>query len=141
MLRTGKVVQKNGEDLEVCFERPEMCAHCGACSGQHVHEETVRIEGKANVGDKVTVEMPDSKIVKVSLIAYVIPLVGLMCGLMIGQTFLKKDVWAAVTGILGLAGGLVVTRLLDRRLGQKAGWKPKLLYVNESDIINKEETV
>ena len=29
MLRSGKVVAAENGVLEVCFERPEACAHCG----------------------------------------------------------------------------------------------------------------
>ena len=31
MVRTGKVVGTDGKTIDVCFERPEMCAQCGAC--------------------------------------------------------------------------------------------------------------
>ena len=30
MIRTGKVVGGGSGTLEVCFERPEMCAQCGS---------------------------------------------------------------------------------------------------------------
>ena len=49
MLRSGKVVAAENGVLEVCFERPEACAHCGQCGGQK--EETfVKIPGSAPVG-------------------------------------------------------------------------------------------
>ncbi len=132
MVRTGKVVGISGKAIEVCFERPEMCAQCGACMGHKPHEETVRIEGSAEIGDTVAVEMPDAKIVKVSLIAYIIPLIGLMIGLLIGQVLLKSDLWAALTGLLGLGAGILVTRMLDKRLGAQKAWQPKLLAVHHS---------
>ncbi len=132
MVRTGKVVGISGKAIEVCFERPEMCAQCGACMGHKPHEETVRIEGSAEIGDTVAVEMPDAKIVKVSLIAYIIPLIGLMIGLLIGQVLLKSDLWAALTGLLGLGTGILVTRMLDKRLGAQKAWQPKLLAVHHS---------
>lgn len=132
MVRTGKVVGISGKAIEVCFERPEMCAQCGACMGHKPHEETVRIEGSAEIGDTVAVEMPDAKIVKVSLIAYIIPLIGLMIGLLIGQVLLKSDLWAALTGLLGLGAGILVTHMLDKRLGAKKAWQPKLLAVHHS---------
>ena len=141
MIRTGKVVGIQGNSLEVCFERPEMCAKCGACMGREAHKETVKIAGSASVGDTVTVEMPDAKIVKVSLIAYIIPLTGLLIGLLIGQALLKTDIWAAVFGLAGMGCGILITRMLDRRLGTKASWQPKLLEVNPpTETIQKEES-
>lgn len=132
MVRTGKVVGTDGKTIDVCFERPEMCAQCGACMGRKPHEETVKIEGTAAVGDTVAVEMPDAKIVKVSLIAYIIPLVGLLAGLLIGQVLLKSDIWAAVTGLVGLGGGILVARVFDKRLGAQKAWQPRLLAVHHS---------
>ena len=74
---------------------------------------------------------PDAQIVKVSLIAYVIPLVFLMAGLVIGQNVLGSDGWAAGLGVGLLAVGLLVVRLIDKRLGGKPCWKPKLIKVFE----------
>ena len=122
MVRTGKVVGTDGKMLEVCFERPEMCAKCGACMGRKPHELTVRIEGHAEVGDHVDVEMPDAKIVKVSLIAYIIPLIGLLIGLLIGQTLIYNDIWAAVIGLIGLGAGFLIARTFDKRLGSQKEW-------------------
>ena len=139
MVRTGKVVGTNGSVLDVCFERPEMCAHCGACMGGKVHEETVKISGTAQLGDTVEVEMPDAKIVKVSLIAYIIPLIGLMLGLLIGQTLMHNDLWSAVTGLVGLGAGILVARVFDKKLGSQKGWQPRLLAVHHPDNETKEE--
>ncbi len=133
MVRTGKVVGTSGKTLEVCFERPEMCAQCGACMGRKPHEETVKIEGTAEIGDSVDVEMPDAKIVKVSLIAYIIPLIGLLIGLLIGQTLLKNDLWAALTGLAGLGAGILVARAFDKKLGAQKSWQPKLLSVHHQE--------
>ena len=133
MVRTGKVVGVSENALEVCFERPEMCAKCGACMGRKPHEETVKIEGTAEIGDMVDVEMPDAKIVKVSLIAYIIPLAGLLIGLLIGQTLLKNDIWAAVAGFAGLGAGILVARIFDRKLGAQKSWQPKLLSVHHQE--------
>ena len=133
MVRTGRVIGTQDGVLEVCFERPEMCAQCGACMGHKPHEETVKIEGDAMVGDTVAVEMPDAKIVKVSLIAYIIPLIGLLLGLLIGQTLLNNDLWAAVIGLIGLAAGVLTARIFDRKLGAQKSWQPKLLSVYHPD--------
>ncbi len=129
MIRTGKVVGGGSGTLEVCFERPEMCAQCGACAGHKIHEETVKIKGDAAIGDIVTVNMPDGKIVKVSLIAYIIPLIGLMIGLLIGQAAFSSDLWAALFGLLGLGAGILVTRAVDRKFGLRPEWQPQLVSV------------
>ena len=131
MIRTGRVVGAEGTSLKVCFDRPEMCASCGKCGVHGVHEELVTVQGKADVGNWVRVEMPDAQVVKVSLIAYVIPLVFLMVGLVIGQNVLGTDGWAAALGLGLMAVSFVIVRLMDRRLGGRPNWKPKLIQVME----------
>lgn len=131
MIRTGRVVEANQGSLKVCFDRPEMCASCGKCGVHGEHQELVTVDGEAAAGSWVQVEMPDAQVVKVSLIAYVIPLVFLMAGLVIGQNVLGSDGWAAGLGVGLLAVGLFVVRLIDKRLGGKPGWKPKLIKVFE----------
>ena len=99
MIRTGRVVEANQGSLKVCFDRPEMCASCGKCGVHGEHQELVTVDGEAAAGSWVQVEMPDAQVVKVSLIAYVIPLVFLMAGLVIGQNVLGSDGWAAGLGV------------------------------------------
>ena len=77
MLRSGKVVAAENGVLEVCFERPEACAHCGQCGGQK--EETfVKIPGSAPVGRWIDVDMPEGQVLKASMLAYVMPLLMLL---------------------------------------------------------------
>ena len=35
MVRTGKVVSAENGSMQVCFERPEACAHCRRCAYPH----------------------------------------------------------------------------------------------------------
>ncbi len=129
MVRTGRVVEADGKKMKVCFDRPEMCASCGRCGVHGQHQELVSVEGDAKAGAWVQVEMPDAQIVKVSLIAYVIPLVCLMAGLVIGQNVLGSDLWAGALGVTALGAGLLLVRLADRKLGGRPGWKPRLIQV------------
>lgn len=132
MIRTGRVTEAANGRLKVCFDRPEMCEKCGACTG-HAHRELVELEGNAAVGAQVDVEMPDARIVKASALAYVIPLLGLMAGVFLGQTLLKTDAAAAAGGLIGLFlawGGL---HLADRRLGRRNAWKPRIIAVREEE--------
>ena len=49
MQKTGRVISSEKGQVEVCFERPEACARCGACAGQK-HHTLVKIPGDAPVG-------------------------------------------------------------------------------------------
>jgi positive regulator of sigma E activity len=138
MIRTGRVVQAENGKLKVCFDRPEMCEKCGACTG-HAHKELVELEGTVAAGAQVDVEMPDARIVKASALAYAIPLLGLMAGVFLGQTIFQTDTAAAVGGLIGLGlawGGL---HLADKRLGRRAAWKPRIIAVHEEEKEQKHE--
>lgn len=132
MIRSGRVVEKENGCVSVCFDRPEMCEHCGACNGK-AHKELVKILGDAEIGDVVEVEMPDAKIVRASALAYVVPLVGLMAGLLIGQNVFGSDTAAAVGGLIGLGVCWLIMHFLDRKMGSKVAWQPKLIAVHKEE--------
>ena len=64
MIRTGRVVEAKDGSLKVCFDRPEMCASCGKCGAHGVHQELVTVQGEAQVGNWVQVEMPCTPVSK-----------------------------------------------------------------------------
>lgn len=129
MIRTGRVVQTDGETLEVCFNRMGTCESCGMCDAGK-KETVIKLRGKAKVGDIVEVEMPDAKILKASFVTYVIPLVSLILGLWIGSLlFNEQEIYVFLTGILGLAVGLICVKLIDRFVGKNSAWQPRILSV------------
>ena len=128
MLRTGKVVAASGGELEVCFERPEACAHCGACAGQK--EKTLaRIHGDVPAGRWIEVDMPETQVLKASVLAYVLPLVMLLAGLALGSLLFSQEALWAVTGILCMGLSWLILRLIEKRMKQKDVWQPKIVNV------------
>ena len=128
MLRTGKVVAASGGELEVCFERPEACAHCGACAGQK-EKTTVRIPGDVPAGRWIDVDMPETQVLKASVLAYVLPVVMLLAGLALGSALFAREVLWAVTGILCMGLSWLILRLIEKRMKQKDVWQPKIVNV------------
>ena len=112
MLRSGKVVAAENGVLEVCFERPEACAHCGQCGGQK--EETfVKIPGSAPVGRWIDVDMPEGQVLKASMLAYVMPLLMLLGGLALGSVLFEKEIFWALTGVVCMGISWVILRLIE----------------------------
>ena len=131
MLRTGKVVaQKNGM-LEVCFERPEACAHCQACG--EAHESLVTIPGDAPVGSRIDVDMPEKQVLKASAIAYVIPLLMLLAGLALGTALFHQEAAAAILGLGGMGLGFLALRFIDRHMRHRDLWQPRIVAVHEEE--------
>lgn len=129
MIRTGKVIDAQGENLQICFSRPGACESCGMCGGGR-NDSIATLQGQAVVGDWVEVEMPDAQVLKISLITYLVPLLGLLVGLWLGTVlFPGSEAAVMATGLILLALAFGGVKLIDRRLGRKAAWKPRLLRV------------
>ncbi len=129
MIRTGKVIQAEGNNLEVCFSRMETCESCGMC-GSGREDALVKIRGNAHEGDMVDVEMPDAKVLKASAMTYLVPLAGLIAGLVLGtEIFPADEIKTVVVGLAGLALGLGAIKLLDRRMGRLEKWQPHVVAV------------
>ncbi len=135
MLRTGRVVSAKDGILEVCFERPEMCAHCGGCAG-HSQESLVKIPGDVPVGRRIDVDMPEGKVLKASALAYVIPLAMLLLGLWVGSLLFEKEALWALAGIVCMLLSWFVLRWVDGVVKKRAGWAPKIVTVYDEDPVS-----
>ena len=134
MLRSGKVVAAENGVLEVCFERPEACAHCGQCAGQK-KETLVKVPGDAPVGRWIDVDMPEGQVLKASMLAYVMPLLMLLGGLALGSVIFENDLLKALTGIVCMGLSWLVLRLIDKNMRHRDRWQPKIVNVHDEGVI------
>lgn len=132
MIRTGKVVKAEGDRLSVCFERPEMCQHCGACG--HKQESLVTLKGHANAGDRVLVDMPEGQLLRTSLFTYLTPIAALLAGLYLGSRVTATEQGAALCGLICLLLSLGVVILYDRHLRRSGRKTPQII-----DVLTDEE--
>ncbi len=131
MIRTGRVVEKDQDLLKICFEKTEACESCGLCGRQ---EAAMTVSGSAEVGDSVDVELPDAQVLKASLMAYAVPLAGLVAGLWLGSAlFPGREGLALVTGIAGLLLFFAGVKLFDKRLRRSAAWQPRVVAVRPAE--------
>ena len=129
MIRTGRVVQTDGDILKVSFSKLDACGSCGMCGGGR-DDAMVKIKGTAQVGDMVEVDMPDAQVLKVSTIAYLIPLLALLLGLFIGsQLFSGQELYVLASGLIFLGLALAGLKIFDTKIGRQAQWQPKLIAV------------
>ncbi|MBQ8201835.1 MAG: SoxR reducing system RseC family protein [Clostridia bacterium] len=137
MERTGEVTAVQGEWLEITFCRPADCEKCNACHGGQ-KTTILRIKGKANVGDKAVVSMPQKTITRASTIAYALPLAGLMIGMLAGEMLLPNtnSMGGIIGGVVGLAIPAVIIRLTENARQRDPQWKPRIVRIisSEQDI-------
>lgn len=127
MERLGEVTKVDGKWLEITFCRPSDCDKCHACMGGN-QTTTLRLEGKANVGDSVLVEMPASTVTHASLMAYGLPLAGLLIGMLAGDALLPMDgSLGALTGaVVGLALPLIYLLATEKKRRLDPKWTPQI---------------
>jgi len=110
------VVVEPGPLATVIITRVPMCGNCGKC---HFRGRThlVRAVDPLGVqrGQRVLIEFPEHHFLLAALLSFGVPLAGLLAGLALGSAGWGLPGGAA-GGLLGVAAGYAVLRLLDRRL-------------------------
>ena len=132
MIRTGRVVEIKGDRLMVCFERLEACEKCGACFTEK-KQTLVSVLGDAEVGNIVDVELPDNRVLGLSVIMYVIPLVGLVIGLFLGNSMMGSEMQALVMGLVFMALSFFAVKSIDKKVQKLHKWQPHIVSVRKSE--------
>ena len=130
MERLGEVTAVDGKWLEITFCRPADCEKCNACMGGN-KTTTPRLEGKAEGGDQALVSMPASTITQASLLAYILPLAGLLIGMLTGDALipLENSLGAVIGALVGLALPLIWLLATEKKRRNNPKWTPKLVRI------------
>ncbi|MDR0896381.1 MAG: SoxR reducing system RseC family protein [Oscillospiraceae bacterium] len=135
MIRAGEVIESENGRVTVVFERPAACENCKGCLEKNCVQ--LELQGEASVGDRVQVELPDRSVVKASALMYLVPLAGLLAGLFLGQSLheiwqlsMNRDVFAALSGGILLAMGLLVVYAVDKKLRARQDWQPRIVRID-----------
>ena len=129
MERFGEVTAVDGQWLEITFCRPSDCEKCGACHGQ-AKTTTLRLKGEAQPGDKVLVSMPESMLTKATMLAYALPLAGLLVGMFVGSLIpLPHSLGPIIGGVAGVAIPAVSLRLTEGKRSNSQDWQPRIISV------------
>jgi positive regulator of sigma E activity len=138
MERTGIVVDREPGRLVVAFERPEACATCGQCDGSR-HAHHVTLAGEAELGDRVTVEMPEAGAATTALLAYGVPLALVLLALALSGALraslapgLSEDLFAGLCALAGLGLAAIYWKLVDRRIRGRRRWTPRIVAIQAS---------
>ena len=121
MRREGKIISKNGGSATVVLMKHSACGDCGACQ---MGRENMSIKIDAlnsaggSVGDKVVVDMGTPNVLLAAFIAYGIPLISLILGIVSGKFILELagvmeniEVYSFMIGVVFL----MVTFLIIRK--------------------------
>ncbi len=116
MAEIAKVVSIEDEHLTGVLQRTDACGDCHACDiSENKNEMIITAYNKCNakVGDNVEIELNTSAMMKATLIMYVLPLITMVGGFLIGNTISE-----AVSFILGLTC-MLITYVIIRLFNNK----------------------
>ena len=126
MKQNGIVQRVHGPYVDVLVSRPDACHGCGACklADDGPRMVTARNDVGASVGDAVEIELSGATLIRAVGLAYGVPLVMFMLGLLLGEPIAQRiglavnpSLASATTGFIFLAAGYYLIHLYDRSLG------------------------
>ena len=131
MIRIGTVTKKEDHGVRVCFDKMSACAGCSGCGRAQKTTEILVRGGIAEIGDRVSVRMPEGRVLRLSALVYIFPLIFLIAGLMLGSALSQeRESIMLLYGFLLLALSLIIVKIADVTLGKKTGWHPDIVEVN-----------
>jgi sigma-E factor negative regulatory protein RseC len=120
----GKVIDTEAGRARVEVSPSSLCADCEmaagcipASGGKRVIEVADPIG--VSVGQNVQVELGSASLVLASFLAYIIPILCLLTGVLIGVYAggsAISEMWLGIGALVGLLGGLLVSRVISQRL-------------------------
>lgn len=130
MQQIGKVLEIEGEFALVQFERTKACGNCKACMSLGDGMAAVKIRNTLDAvpGDSVHIQLHAKSLLKATAIAYGVPLLALLLGVILGS--LINDVAALCMG-LGfalLAFGLL--KLLEPKFARMQEFSPRMIAID-----------
>ncbi len=133
----GTIIEEKGEIAVVRLRRHLSCENCGRCGGvlggedrrEHFVEALNPI--RARTGQSVLIEMDDRRALFIAFMLYMVPLTGLVGGIVCGLKAADYLGWAAHKELLAAGIGAAVMALIysgisfwDRRVKKSGRYRP-----------------
>lgn len=135
----GVVTAVSPGKARVKLERKSLCEKCGICSvwGKDFMLMEVDNSQGARVGDKVKIETPPGKALKISFMLFIIPLIGLFAGIFSGYLLAMwlglKSLWQAGLGILFFLLGFLVVRWYDKKAQKGESFRSRIVQIEREE--------
>ena len=116
----------------------ESCSAKGFCDTMGGSEDTVELEAinavGAKVNDRVTISFETSSLLKVSFLVYMIPVLFLILGVIIGNKIAlifnyDQSIFAMLVGFLFLVASFFFVKAKGRELSKKDTYQPKIIRI------------
>jgi sigma-E factor negative regulatory protein RseC len=134
---SGRVVATETGSVWVETVRTAACDTCSAKSGcghstlAKLGRDSVHMHARCDIdvaiGDQVVVGVPEEIMVKSSLLAYLMPLVAMLIGVLVADELWGQDIFTALAGMAGLGLGFGLLRWHFHRNQHDERYQPVVL--------------
>lgn len=125
----GLVTAITDGTAQIRFLRGSACAHCGACLTVGDSEMEISLPNTlgAKEGDRVAVDLSPKRVVQASLLAYAVPLLLLIAGVLIGSRIAD---WAGLAlGVAACGIGYLILRIVEKKSAKKKSFQPRMTRI------------
>lgn len=118
MISSGKVTEINGNKVKLKMYRESSCAHCSGCgdASKLSRELELEIKQKVEIGDIVTFELEDGKMLKIGFLVYIVPILMMILGFYISTRLGYTEKIGALISFLFLVIAFLIVHLIDKFL-------------------------
>ena len=116
----------------------ESCKAKGFCDTMGGSDDDVEVEAinaaKAKVDDRVTISFETSSLLKVSFLVYMVPVLLLILGVVIGDKIAPifnydRSIFSMLVGLLFLLAAFFFVKTKGKELSKKDAYKPKIIRI------------
>lgn len=148
MERIGTVTEEKGEMAVVHLQRHLSCENCGRCGGvlsaedRREHYVEVLNPIGALSGQKVLIEMDDRRAMFIAFMLYLVPLAGLVAGIVLGLKISAGFGWASRKELFAAGMGFTLMALIyggislwDRRVKKSGRYRPVISALVKEEML------
>ncbi len=135
MEETGTVIRVGDRTAQVSIQVRGTCRSCSARGVCHLSAGKREMEVEAwnhlgaAVGDEVLIRVSGRSTLTAVFLLYLVPLLGFLLGVFLGQKLTGQQVWAVLVGLAVMAAIYAGIWLFDRRIGRSAGRRPEIVKI------------
>ncbi len=151
MQQKGFVSRVDEKTARVIIQRESACGHsCSSCGGGCTSENSIILELEntlsAKAGDYVIVESKSSTILKSAFIAYIMPLILMITGILIGMTVFENLGYANFetlgfgVGLIFLGVSYFILKYVDNKYFRDNDGLFEMVEIEEANINTNKTT-
>ena len=127
------------EKARVRLERKSICEKCGLCLYKDKDFVMMEVEDKkgAKKGDRVKIQILPAKALQATFIVFMIPLISLLTGILIGYLISKwltfPGFYPALIGFIFLGLSFLFIHRYDKRIKDKQSYQPTIVEIKRQE--------